>query len=272
MKNKFLGLICILYSGIIFYVYLKNYLKNYLAPTMQKYILVASILLLIMGILLIISKRKDNFKITDLILLLPIIMLVFANDGKLSTSIAQNRSNSFNKVNNVKKVKDKEGDEVFQEEDLEEQKSIEYDFSQVDYDVVDSAYQLLSDVITYNSKPDNLVGKTVRVRGFTLLKDEAIPKGYFGIGKYLISCCAADAGFGGFIAKANNISSLKDNTWYQVEGVLQKGKDGYGNEILYIDVKKISKIDGSKEELYIYPCYSYGDGTCEALKTYDIQY
>ncbi len=269
MKKKFLGIVCIIYSSIIFYVLFRGYLKNFLAPHMQKYIIVTMPVLLVIGLVIIISKENSyRFKFTDLILLLPIVMLINSGNGRLSTSLATNRSNTFKKSNVVEKKEEQKEVEI---ETIEENDE-EYDFTNVDFEIEDSSYQLLSDLITYNSKPDNLVGKTIRVRGFTLMKDDAIPKGYFGVGKYIISCCVADAGFGGFIAKSDNLSKIKKDTWYEVEGVLKKGKDGYGNVILYIDVKNMKTIPEDKEELYVYPCYAYGDGTCEALNQIDIEF
>lgn len=265
MKKKFLGIVCIIYSIIIAYVIFKGYLKNFLAPHMQKYIIVTMPVLLIIGLVIIFSKENSyKFKFSDLILLLPILMIIAAENGRLSTSLATNRTNTFKK-STIVETKEK-GEQIIEENDEE------YDFTNVDFEIEDSSYQLLSDLITYNSKPDNLIGKTIRVRGFTLMKDEAIPKGFFGVGKYIISCCVADAGFGGFIAKTDNLSKIKKDTWYEVEGVLKKGKDGYGNVILYIDVKNMKTIPEDKEELYVYPCYAYGDGTCEALNQIDIEY
>lgn len=261
MRKKFLGIVCILYSLLVLYIVLSGYLKNYLSPSMQKYILVATPILFIMGIINIISKENDyKFKFSDLILLLPILILFLAKDGRLSTSIANNRTTSFKKSSVTEQKKEKEK--------IEEIDDKEYDFSNVDFDVKDDSYQFFSDQLTYSENPDILVGKTIRVRGFTLTKDSAIPKGYFGIGKYIISCCVADAGFGGFIAKINNNIKIKNDKWYEVEGVLKKGKDGFKNTILYIDIKNIKEISKKNEELYVYPCYSYGDGECEAYKEY----
>ena len=104
--KKFLGLICIIYSVIIGYVWIFDKLKNFLAPNMQIYLKLSLPLLLIMGIMLL-KEKKDKFKISDLILLLPIVMIIFASDGKLSSQIAINRS-SKPKVKKVIKKEIKE--------------------------------------------------------------------------------------------------------------------------------------------------------------------
>ena len=39
---------------------------------------------------------------------------------------------------------------------------------------------------------------------------------------------------------------------------------------MLIKVTNIKEIDSSNEELYVYPCYGYGDGTCSAMSKYDL--
>ena len=98
-----------------------------------------------------------------------------------------------------------------------------------------------------------------------------MPDGYFAIGKYAISCCAADAGFTGFIAKYDN-SKITADKWYEVEGILEKGKDKEGYDIMYIKVINSKEISSKGEEQYVYPCYAYDDGSCEAMSKYNLEY
>ena len=114
-------------------------------------------------------------------------------------------------------------------------------------------------------------GKTIRVRGFAIKKADFLPNGYFAIGKYAISCCAADAGFTGFMSKYDN-DKIKVNRWYEVEGILRKGKDKDNNDTMYIEVINIKEIDSKKEEQYVYPCYSYGDNSCSEMTKYNLEY
>ena len=51
MRKKFLGIVCIIYSLIFFYVWIFDKLKNFLSISMQNYLKVASIFILIFGIL-----------------------------------------------------------------------------------------------------------------------------------------------------------------------------------------------------------------------------
>lgn len=268
MKNKYLGFICLLYSSIVGYVYFKGYLNNFLAPNLQTDILIATPVFIIMGIVLLVSHSHSKFKISDLILLLPLIMLLFAGDGKLSTSLASNRSSNFTRNTTEKKAKKVEKSVIKEEKDTEE---VVLNTDEFDFDVTDESYVYLSNGITYSLNPEKLEGKTIRVRGFVLKKAEFIPKGYFGIGKYMISCCAADASFGGFMAKYSDMGEIKNDGWYEMTGVLEATTDDYNNPIAIINVTSVKEIDKKKEELYIYPCYSYSDAVCEQLKQYDLE-
>mgnify|MGYP006916092713 CR=1 FL=1 len=260
MKKRFLGIVCLSYSVIIIYVWFFDKLKNFLAPNMQIYIKLSLIPLLIMSLVLLLNDHIHyKFKISDLVLFLPIILLICSGDGKLGSGFASKR------VNQSKVKVTEEKVEVEEEEDIE----VEADLSNIDYDIVDEVYENLSSYITYTINPDFYVGKTIRVRGLSLKSADFIPSNYYMLGKYAITCCAADAGFTGFIFKYNE--DIKDNTWYEIEGVLKKGKDNDGYSVVYIDTVNIKEIDSDSEEQYIYPCYTYDDGSCSKLDNYEVK-
>lgn len=286
MREKFLGVICLFYTGIILYVVFTNTLKNYLAPSMQMYLEISILPLLVMGCILLFSKSHHKFRGSDIILLLPLLFLFTGGDGKLTSSFANNRvMNSYKEIPRVvnknkdssykEEIEEQEEVIVVEEEkkdlriDIEEKSKIEEQVENIDFDVVDEAYSTLTNYLTYEPQAKKYIGKTVKVRGFVVKDPTFTKKEYFAIGKYEISCCAADAGFTGFIAEYDK-SKLIDGNWYEMVGVLTLGSDNYGSEILYLDIKNIKEIDSSKEELYVYPCYSYGDGSCKELVKYNL--
>ncbi len=286
MSKRYLGLICLLYSGIFGYVVIFDKLKNFLAPQMQMYIKLSIIPMLLIGLVMLFNNKVNyKFKISDLILVLPLVLLIFAGDGRLTSSFASSRITNLNTENRTKseeKVEAKKEEEIIElpkseekKEEVKEEPTEEninnYDFSNVDFDIVDASYSELSNYITFAPKADKFKGQTIRVRGFALKKASYLPDGYFAIGKYAISCCAADAGFTGFIAKYDN-NKITTDKWYEVEGILEKGKDKDGYNIMYINVINIKEISSKGEEQYVYPCYAYDDGSCEAMSKYDLEY
>ena len=261
--KKFLGIICLIYSGIIAYVWIFNEIKNFLAPTMQIYLKVSLFPLVVIGLVLYFEEHIHyKFKVTDIILLLPIIMFVFAGNGRLSASFATNRMNFSNKVSS-KKVDEYSSDD----------KNInikDYDFTNPDFEIVDENYYELANYLTFLVDANKYEGKTVRVRGMASKVGEYISGNYIGIGKYGITCCAADAGFVGFLVKLDN-NNIKVNHWYEVEGVLTKTKDNAGYEVLALTLAGVKEIDAKSEEQYVYSCYTYGDGTCSEVDKYNLE-
>ena len=258
MKKRFLGIACFVYIFIIIYVIITNTLKNFLAPKMQIYLIVSLVPLIVMGVICFSKDNDYKFKLADLVLLLPAVMLMLAGDGKLTAREFDSHVYNDSKKEETTEIKKEESKEIITED---------YDFTNVDFDVIDESFETLATVITYGDKPSKFYGKTIRTRGFVLKKADYIPNKYSVLGKYLVNCCAADSQFIGFFINYDK-SKLKTNGWYEIEGVLEEAKDVEGYNIVAVKVINIKEIDNSKEEAYIYSCYAYGDGKCSELDKY----
>ena len=166
MKKRYLGLICLIYVGINLYLILSNNLKNYLAPNMQIYLKISIIPLLFIGLVLCFNNKITyRFKISDLILLLPVVVLIFAGDGKLTTTMASNRMGNYkNKTKEVKPIEPKEEEVIIEEPTIEDIEPIVEEFIP-DFDVKDETYNELANYITYPPRTDKLIDKKIRVKG-----------------------------------------------------------------------------------------------------------
>ena len=257
--KRYLGMVYLLYSIIISYIVFTNKLKNFLAPSMQLYIKLSIIPLLVIG-LIILFHNNYKFKISDLILLLPIVLLIISGDGRLTSSFAINRTTNFN--NNKKTIEKEEINNIPKEMEIIN------DFKPY-FDITDEEYIELSDYITNAPKANKYLGKTVRIRDFALKNIDFMDSNYFAIGKYAITCCAADASFAGLIIKYDNNKIMSDN-WYEIEGVLENGKDTDGYSIMYVKIINIKEID--EEDQYVYPCYAYDTNSCNVVSKYNLEY
>ena len=252
MSKRYLGVICLLYSLIIGYVIIFDKLKNYLAPQMQLYIKLSLLPLIIIGfVLLFDSKSHYKFKISDLILLFPLFFIIVSNDGRLTSTLASNRSTKINRKVNVENKSEKKKNDEYVE--LPNDK-----LDNVIFDVIDETFGYLSVYLSFADKAIYQEGKTIRLKGFATMDGKINPDGYFSIGRYEVSCCVADASFMGFLIKDNNYN-IKENKWYEVEGTLKKVPKNSQKYILAIEPSYIKQINGKNEEQYVYPCYSYGD-------------
>ncbi|MBR3898510.1 MAG: hypothetical protein IKJ43_04465 [Bacilli bacterium] len=241
---------------------------------MQIYLKLSILPLFLMGIILLFNGNVHyKFKISDLVLILPLIMLIMSQDGRLTMSFAGNRMTNFATSNKNSEVKEDNIEEKTPEVEKVDEKAPEVEKvdenAEIYFDIVDENYMDLANYITFAPKTDKFIGKTIKVKGFINTSEDYIPNGFYAIGKYAISCCAADAGFVGFIVKKDD-TKINDKGWYEIEGILEKSKDVAGYDILTIKPTNIKQIDDNKEEQYVYPCYSYGDGSCNAVGKYNI--
>ena len=272
--KRYLGIIYLLFASTITYIVIFDKLKNYLSPQLQIYIKLSIIPLFIVGLVLIINKKVHyDFKFSDLILLLPIIIFFISGDGKLSLQLADNRAtNLANPQIRYEAVTNTEEEP----ETKEEQSSLPsinptYDFSNPYFEVIDANYEGLANYLTVGEKASKYVGQTIRVKGFTTKYASYLPDGMFAIGKYIITCCVADASFQGFYVKYD-LDQIHHNKWYEIEGVLEQGIDKDGYQIMYIKAINVKEIDSSKEEQYVFPCYAYDNGSCAEVSKYDLSY
>ena len=263
MSKKYLGIICLLYSGIIGYVVFFNKLKNFLAPQMQIYIKLSLIPLIVIGIVLLIDKKPHyKFKISDLILLLPLLFLILAGDGRLTSSMAGNRSTI---KNTNKESIEKENKEKKEYNELPSTK-----IENIDFEVIDSTFSYLATYLSFAENATEQEGKTILAKGFVTKDSKINPSGYFSLGRYEVSCCTADASFLGFLINDNNYK-IEENNWYEIQGTLKAVPTNSQRIALSIEPSYIKRIDKNKEEQYVYPCYSY-DSTCKDAQKYNLKY
>jgi len=269
MRNKYLSIICFLYSFIIGYVWFTKGLNNFLAPQMQIYIKITFFILITMGIIMLFIKGKSTIRFSELILLIPLLILLATGDGKMGASLANNRNTNHNNENRIK-INQEELDKKKKEMESREVEIISYDFKNTYFDVKDKTYDDLANYMLYE-KAIKYEGKTIRVKGLAVKYAKYLSDGYFALGKYVISCCAADANFSGFIVKLDD-HTIIHNKWYEIEGVLEPAVDADGYQVMAIKIINLKELDSKKENQYVYPCYAYDDGLCSATKKYNLEY
>lgn len=64
-----------------------------------------------------------------------------------------------------------------------------------------------------------LEGKPVRLEGF-VFREPDLPAGSVAVGRYLVTCCAADGRAMSLAVRADNAAELPDDQWVRVEGTL----------------------------------------------------
>lgn len=264
--KKFLGIVCFVYASLIVFIWLKGDLNNYIAPNMQMYIKGAVIPLIIIGIVLVVNKINYKFKISDLVLLLPLLLIMFSGDGNLSINVAKVKATAKNRTKTevVDNDPNKDKDPI----DIEPANTQIDDFY---FEIEDSNYSYLADYITYIPGAKKYAGKTIKAKGFAVDYSEFLTDDYFTFGRYMITCCAADAEYTGFMVKYPK-DKIEYGKWYEVEGYLEQGKDSEGYDVMIINPTSIKEVKQGDSNNYVYSCDTYGKKACDDLLKYDLEY
>jgi len=97
--------------------------------------------------------------------------------------------------------------------------------------------------------PTSLVGQSVDVDGFMFI-DAQLPDGYYMVGRFIITCCVADATAIGIALLPNGEMDVPDG-WVNVQGTMNLTTIN-GTEALLIDAEQIIPID-VPDQPYLYP-------------------
>lgn len=220
MKNRFLGIVSLIYAILISYVFLSDKMDLFISKSLQNYILLSIFPLIIMGIILCAGKKKNKLNLPDLILLLPLVVFTFVGDGKLTSSFASNRITEIPKIE-IEKNDNNDGLNII---DINDDNYYDY-------------YKKIS-----SEKSNKYVNKKIKLKGLYVINDKN--KSY--IGKYFVMCCTADASFIGFRIDNFNNQLSKDNM-YVIDGILE-----YKDNTYIIKILDSKKINSDKESIYVY--------------------
>jgi putative membrane protein len=99
------------------------------------------------------------------------------------------------------------------------------------------------------------IGKSIQLSGF-VYREDTMDKQQFGVSRFAISCCSADASPYGVMVKFGKADSFETDEWVTVTGKLSTTLYN-GNEIIQIEVDKVVKIP-PLEDPYVTPDLDFG--------------
>ena len=95
-------------------------------------------------------------------------------------------------------------------------------------------------------------GKKVRFKGIVAL-DASLPKSHYAIGRHIMTCCADDIAYRGFVAKGTSGLDIKTRDWITVEGTLRvEYSKLYQTKGPVITVEKAVRAEKPIEEVAIF--------------------
>ncbi|WP_182302278.1 TIGR03943 family putative permease subunit [Cohnella cholangitidis] len=99
------------------------------------------------------------------------------------------------------------------------------------------------------------VGKTIELSGF-VYREESMGDTQFGVSRFAINCCSADASPYGMMVNYDKANTLETDEWVTVSGKL--GTTAYnGIEIIQLQVDKVVKI-APPEDPYVSADLDFG--------------
>lgn len=115
--------------------------------------------------------------------------------------------------------------------------------------------QFIETLTTIDLYRTAFIGKTIKLSGFVYREDK-MGRTQFGVSRFAINCCSADASPYGIMATYGRADTLETDEWVTVTGKL--GTTSYnGIEIIDIDVSKIVKI-APPDDPYVSPDLDFG--------------
>ncbi len=235
---------CILLLALSFYFYKlvsSREINMFINPTMSKYVMFASIALLVLGIFQIpkiINTPNDKPAFGYLIFAIPIIIGILVNPVGLNQEIAdtkgvnvvQNTTQASTKILKENSNTTKNGEIVINEKNF---------------------FTFLNEI---NDDPIKFKNYKITLTGF-VYKNDNIKANQFVIARMLMVCCAADTQIVGFLCDYNQQNIDKD-TWVQISGILDTtnyidNSSKQASLIPIIKIQSIKKVDTPASK-YIY--------------------
>ncbi|MFD1020764.1 TIGR03943 family putative permease subunit [Thalassobacillus hwangdonensis] len=103
--------------------------------------------------------------------------------------------------------------------------------------------------------PDLFAGKEIEMNGF-VFREDGFPDGQIVVGRFGISCCAADGAIYGILTEGGGATNLKNDQWVRVSGKLEQVEfNGWTLPLIIMDTAE--KIEQPKEP-YVYEEFEFG--------------
>jgi putative membrane protein len=273
--NKIIkSMVLLMYIIIIFYTVSSGFIIKFIHPRTIPYTIICGIILVIFLLLDIFNKGKSKDKLenknqkqkflkSDIIYIIPLILVFFLNNGVLSNNQINNKNTNISKT--VKKENTEENTEENIQENIQENKT-QTDVKDVlkitsqdkkikeneeskteiikitDSNFMDTLIDIFDNINDYIEKEIDIDGLVFR--------DSQMKNDEFAIGRPVITCCAADAQLSGYLCKNPTDTILKDNEWINIKATIKSSKY-QGESIPYLIIKEVKSISKPKNE-YVY--------------------
>lgn len=244
MLNKiFESIINFTFIFIILYLLIFQNISNFIHPRMIPYLITTAIVLVIFLIINILKQKsthEEKLHPTVLIYFLPILALLFINDGNISNNLINNKGvliGSSTSNSSTAKI------------DKEDIPPIEDNKTGADIIINDYKYSYMLDRISNNI--DDFYGDTIEIKGFILKDEDLMAINQFMIARLYMVCCIADVQTIGYLCEYDNVlNKFKENSWVRIVAKIDK-TDYEEKTVPYLKVLCIESIKKPLDQ-YVY--------------------
>lgn len=195
---------------------------------------------------LFIAVENNKRKISFCIFLVPLFLGIYINPQGLNSEVATKRGITV--ISNVSTKQDKGTNSKM------EQEGSASDSLKDNTLVIDGKnFTQITDDICYNS-PNKYEGRRVTITGF-VYRDDSKLKNEFLVARLMMVCCAADTEVVGLSCDCSKASTLKNNEWVKITGVIKSETcniDSKKNIKPVIRVENVEHAEQPKNQ-YVYP-------------------
>lgn len=251
-KKMFNQVIILDYIIVIVYIISTGILSNFLNPRQHIYVyfcLVGLIIFFIYGFKKENTNHHDDKVLkSDVIYLVPILLLLFINSGKLSASTVDSKDVKSSIITNTSSSSNKQTDTKLTNQQVNTKSSSD-NVTQDHTDVVINDKNYIDKLDDIDSNIGKYIGKTIKVSGYIYRTDD-MDKSTFVLSRLYMYCCVADTEVVGYLSKYDNAESLNTNDWYEVTATIAKATYEK-EEMAELNIISLTKIDKPKNE-YVY--------------------
>ena len=260
------ALILLGFSGMLLYLVVSGRIRMYVNPRFAILSGIAAAALFLMFVVQLLHppephhahdcccQEDDNPKWGYAIFIVPLVLFLILPNATLDASLAANRGLGLNSAGAASGVAASNSNQAaanggnslgsgalnsIQDSDIDQGGLIQM-----------SDANFVRVVTTLNQSPERYAGREIAMLGFVSRENDFAPQ-EFGLIRFVITCCTADASPGGFICQLQDAAKYKDGTWLEIRGTIEPGSYE-GQSLPMIQVSSVKQAVQPSDP-YVYP-------------------
>ncbi len=243
-KNIGKPLILLGFSFLQFYLVISGRIRMYINPHFAILNEITAVVLLAMfAVQLFYSRNTSSLKWGAVIFIVPLALAFLLPDAALDARAAANRGLNFN--SSINSAQPGSGEQVPVSANGTDNTGISKSGT---IQVTTDNFVRVVDAL--DQSPESYTGREIDMLGFVMREQDLAPH-EFGLIRFIIAHCTADATPGGLIAESKDVANYKDGTWIDIQGAI--GLDSYDQQVVPVIEATSVRRAAQPQDPYVYP-------------------